>query len=235
MQAIVISGHGSRGHNTSAHGTYVVPPNVEICFFTEDSHLLNGKASDYFMDFLCTENPDEVTLRTKYVKEVKKEWDVIPNYEICGDSAFRDKTGVYLVGRPRQLGPLRELRPGEVTTLGALLSGARKGSACARRVYWLACREAKMNSYEETFARLQLGAERCPLPGGDDGTTNISAQMVNRIDGVAYMYRGVLWRLKGIDSNAFSDEERKARTKLWNERTGLDALLAQNPPRRKKG
>jgi hypothetical protein len=219
MQAVVITSHGYREQGTSACGTYVVPPDTEIYFFTQDAEMLTATASDYFMDLLCTDNPDEDTLM-KYVKEVKREWDVIPNYRVRGDSAFRDKTGIYLVGRPRGRGPLRELLPGEISSLAQLVSGARKGSACARRIYWLACREAILNSYEAAFAQVVTNAEVCPQSGDSGSTTYVSKRKEASVNGAKGIKSpDLLWKLKGLN---FTDvSERKARRNAWIKRMGL--------------
>jgi hypothetical protein len=105
------------------------------------------------MDLLCTDHPDEQAAQ-QWAVEVKQEWDIIPNYEVRGDSGFRDPTGVYWVGKPPSERPFRPLPPNVTSTLGYLISAVGKGGAVANRVYWLACRSARVDGLlTQDFAR----------------------------------------------------------------------------------
>lgn len=99
MASYAVLTHGDRAAGTST-GTYVLPPNVTVYFFTADTLLLNSAGGEIIEDNLLTAHPNELGVRA-VAAEVKKGWDTIPNYTATGDAAgvFRYATGVYRVGQ----------------------------------------------------------------------------------------------------------------------------------------
>lgn len=155
MANFAIITHGGRDAGT-ATGTYVVPPNVTLYFFTKDTELLHASASAIIEDNLLTAHPNELGVRNVAV-EVKKAWDTVPNYKMTGDAAgsgFRFATGVYQVGQTPAAGPVVPVAPGVTRYLSDLIGGNTGKGAIGIHIYWLACRAAPTK-----FSGLSAGTE----------------------------------------------------------------------------
>ena len=143
MVDVVITGHGGREGGSST-GTYVVPKGVTIYFFTKDHTVMYSGASDKIMDYLCAKHTYRRRVQAAAV-EIKKEYDVIPNYICYGTNDFRDPSGVYEVGRSRSKGPIRSIPNNTQKTLSEIVGGSKTG-LIGSNIYWLCCRAAPDNS-----------------------------------------------------------------------------------------
>jgi hypothetical protein len=143
MGDVVITGHGGREGGSST-GTYVVPKGVTIYFFTPDHSVMYAGASDKMMDYLCAKHTYRRRVQAAAV-QVKKEFDILPNYICYGTNDFRDPSGVYLVGKNRSEGPILSIPDKTQKTLSEIIGGAGKG-VIGSNIYWLCCRAAPDNS-----------------------------------------------------------------------------------------
>lgn len=152
MASYAILTHGGRGAGT-AQGTYVIPPNVTIYFFTEDAQLLNSSGGEVLEDNLLTAHPNELGVRA-VATEVKRGWETIPNYTAAGDAAgvFRYATGVYQVGVAPAGGPVMSIAAGTSRRISDIVGG-QSGGALGLHIYWLACRAAptKFSALSQTI------------------------------------------------------------------------------------
>lgn len=142
--AVVITGHGGR-ETGSYVGSYLVPKGVTIYFFTPDNTVMYSGASDRLMDRLCRNHPTPDRVE-KYASEVKREFTTVPNYICYGTNDFRDPSGVYLVGRRRNLGPIVPIPNNTQRFLSDIIGGASSGGVIGNKIYWLCCRAGIDNS-----------------------------------------------------------------------------------------
>lgn len=152
MASYAVLTHGDRAAGTST-GTYVLPPNVTVYFFTADTLLLNSAGGEIIEDNLLTAHPNELGVRA-VAAEVKKGWDTIPNYTATGDAAgvFRYVTGVYRVGQDPAAGLIIPIPAGTSRRISEIIGGQSRG-ALGLHIYWLACRAAPINFSEFSESR----------------------------------------------------------------------------------
>lgn len=144
MVDIVVTGHGGREVG-AFKGTYVVPKGVTIYFFTNDNTVLYAGASDKLMDNLCRNHPNPLRVQGAAV-EIKREFEIIPNYICYGTDDFRDPSGAYEVGRRRNLGPTLPIPNNTQKYLSDIIGGAGGRGVIGSNIYWLCCRAAPDNS-----------------------------------------------------------------------------------------
>ena len=137
-----VSAHGSRKAGT-AQGTFVIPKGLEIHFYTADGTALdNSLAIPLYADLIRSVGAGRIA--GSFVKQVKKAYQVVPNYIAHGaahtgpnaDPVFRGyPTGVYTVGRPR---PNLAIPAGTTKLLSDIVY-ARKPHLVGV-LHWLCCR-----------------------------------------------------------------------------------------------
>jgi hypothetical protein len=169
MPNVVILGHGGRGAGT-ATGTYVVPPNVTVYFFEDDTHLLNTDGILEILPFLLTRHPNELVAQAA-AAEVKRAFESVPNYVVEGNLDLPYDSGVYVVGQPPEAGPALTVHPGTQKHLSDLIGGQSQGGAIGNSVYWLCCRAAPTNSNNPTVnvvRQLVDGSGNVHVLGGEE-------------------------------------------------------------------
>jgi hypothetical protein len=110
-----------------------------------DHSVMYAGASDKLMDRLCRNHPTPDRVE-KYAVEVKTQFTTVPNYICYGTNDFRDPSGVYQVGRRRNLGPIRAIPNNTQKFLSEIIGGSGSGGVIGSKVYWLCCRAGIDNS-----------------------------------------------------------------------------------------
>lgn len=145
--SIFISAHGDRTAGTP-NGTYLVPPGVNIYFYTGDEVLLKGNAGMAFEDSLTGQSLDIGSVKRSATK-VYTPFETVPNYTAYGaeddDPAFQFDTGAYFVGSEKGAPPSLRLSGDQEIQMGELIGKYRMKFQGLKDVFWLCCRGAPQN------------------------------------------------------------------------------------------
>lgn len=152
----------------------VVPPNVNLYFFTQDTIDMDGgqewrsrsgrrmaSGGALIEALLLRNNPDEDRVKRMNTEHIKP-FQSIPNYQIVGEvhphPAFKNPTGLYQVGQRPGQGCLGRIQSGESGYLSDVLFSLPKDVDFD--VYWLCCRHAPTNSNNTSaFKKGNFGLE----------------------------------------------------------------------------